>query len=240
MNVTNSAITVRKAWIGTPVHELSHLIACWIARHQVRDFALFKPNPKTGGLGYVDHSCDANSFYQRTFGNLLISIAPFIGGALALHFAGGELAPSLLNRVETLPTPGVDNLTTGGAVDYFRALYATGAAFAHEFHARASDPNFRFFFAVYALVSTAAHLAPSKSDFSGAGRPALIVCTVVIAVWFAGALAGPAIAPYFAAAADLARRFEVLLACALLFLLIGAAALFAATVFMRPAENGRK
>jgi len=72
------------AWIGTPIHELSHVFFAKVFRHKVHKINLFKPDKKTGSLGHVDHSFDSNSLYQR-IGNFFVGSAPLIGGSLALY-----------------------------------------------------------------------------------------------------------------------------------------------------------
>jgi len=74
------------AWIGTPIHELSHYIAAKLSGHQIIELKLFKPDSRTGSFGYVRHSYDSNNFYQAIIGNTIIAIAPFFGGALAIYF----------------------------------------------------------------------------------------------------------------------------------------------------------
>ncbi len=73
--------------IGVPFHELSHLITALIFNHNVTDFALFRPlkGRKDGNLGYVNHSYDKNSLYQRA-GNFFIGAAPMLFGAGLLTF----------------------------------------------------------------------------------------------------------------------------------------------------------
>ena len=60
--------------IGTILHELSHLIMCLIFRHKVKQVKLFRPiqSKKDGVLGYVNHSFNPSSTYQKV-GNFFIS-----------------------------------------------------------------------------------------------------------------------------------------------------------------------
>ena len=52
------------AWIGTPIHELSHLIIAILTGHKIKEVKFFKPDPRTGTLGYVSHSFNPGNFYQ--------------------------------------------------------------------------------------------------------------------------------------------------------------------------------
>ena len=70
-------------WLGTPIHELSHVAMCLVFRHRIDDVALFEPDLKSGRLGYVRHSFTKANWFERV-GNVFIGLAPLAGGALAL------------------------------------------------------------------------------------------------------------------------------------------------------------
>lgn len=81
--------------IGTIIHELSHIIMCLIFRHEITDFALFRPYKSRydGIMGYVNHSCNKKSIYQIT-GNFFIGISPIIFGTLFLILSMYIFLPS--------------------------------------------------------------------------------------------------------------------------------------------------
>ena len=70
-------------WIGTPIHELSHLVFAWLFAHRIERIRLFAPNQETGELGEIRHSYNPHNLYQRA-GNFFIGAAPTIGGTAAL------------------------------------------------------------------------------------------------------------------------------------------------------------
>ena len=70
-------------WLGTPIHELSHVALCILFRHRIDEVALFEPDEKSGRLGYVRHSYRSKSWFEE-LGNPFIAIAPLIGGSLVL------------------------------------------------------------------------------------------------------------------------------------------------------------
>ena len=72
-------------FIGVPFHELSHLITALLFGHDVIDFSLYRPikGRKDGMLGYVNHTYNPNSLYQK-IGNFFIGSAPMTFGAILL------------------------------------------------------------------------------------------------------------------------------------------------------------
>ncbi|MFC4322924.1 hypothetical protein [Litchfieldia salsa] len=51
------------AWIGTPIHEIGHLIQCFIWGHRVTRVKLLQFGHPNGVLGYVEHQYNKNSIY---------------------------------------------------------------------------------------------------------------------------------------------------------------------------------
>ena len=68
--------------IGVTFHEISHLITALIFRHKINEIMLFRPfqGRIDGTLGYVNHSFNSRSIYQRV-GNFFIGTAPMFFGA---------------------------------------------------------------------------------------------------------------------------------------------------------------
>ena len=72
------------AWIGTPVHEIGHAIFCILFGHRIREIKLYSPNSQDGTLGYVNHSFNPQSLYQR-IGCFFIGTGPILFGAFVLY-----------------------------------------------------------------------------------------------------------------------------------------------------------
>ena len=78
--------------IGTPIHELSHALMCLIFRHKIEEIKLYQMDDSSGTMGYVSHSYNTKSFYQR-IGCFFIGVAPIIGGSLVIHLLMWLLLP---------------------------------------------------------------------------------------------------------------------------------------------------
>lgn len=77
---------------GVMIHEIGHAIFCLIFRHKIVDMKLFSPE-EDGTLGYVNHSYNPNSFYQR-IGNFFIGTGPIWFGIAVLCLISWLLLPN--------------------------------------------------------------------------------------------------------------------------------------------------
>ena len=78
---------------GTILHELSHLFAAVFTGCYITQVSLFKPNPRTGLLGFVEYTQPRDKWV--VFRNFLVGFAPFFGCGLILlilqyFISGGE------------------------------------------------------------------------------------------------------------------------------------------------------
>lgn len=80
------------SWIGTPIHEIGHLIMAILFRHKILKVKLWQWNDPNGVLGYVSHSYNPKSIYQRA-GSFFIGIAPVFSGITALIISMYWLVP---------------------------------------------------------------------------------------------------------------------------------------------------
>jgi hypothetical protein len=94
------------AVLGTPLHELSHLAACLLFRHQVRRYSIFSPD-RSGRLGFVEHAYDPQSLYQRA-GCFFIALAPMSAGFAVLYGALVLLFPEIRLDARRLYVTGLD------------------------------------------------------------------------------------------------------------------------------------
>jgi hypothetical protein len=81
------------AFVGTTIHEISHLILCMLFGHKIVEARPFSLDMATGKLGHISHSYNSRNVYQSV-GNLFIGIPPImLGPALIIgmlsFFDGG-------------------------------------------------------------------------------------------------------------------------------------------------------
>ena len=76
---------------GVMIHEIGHAVFCLIFRHKIVEMKLFSPE-EDGTLGYVNHSYNPNSFYQR-IGNFFIGTGPIWFGVAVLCLISWLLLP---------------------------------------------------------------------------------------------------------------------------------------------------
>ena len=77
---------------GVMIHEIGHAVFCLIFRHKIVEMKLFSPE-EDGTLGYVNHSYNPNSFYQR-IGNFFIGTGPIWFGVAVLSLISWLLLPN--------------------------------------------------------------------------------------------------------------------------------------------------
>ena len=123
------------AWIGTPVHELSHAIMAWTFGHRVNKIKLFEPDFETMQLGYVSHSHKKLNPIHK-LGLFFIGGAPLIFGPLVILVLLFWLQPEIYNMLKTQQF-------------YFHPAFLF-------------DPLFYLFF--YLAFSISSHISPSKKD----------------------------------------------------------------------------
>jgi len=157
-------------WIGTPIHEASHVVACWLFGHELEAVALFEPDSQDGRLGYVRHSYQRGNWWQET-GNFFIGIAPLLGGATALLLVTWAMYPQLFHaffamtaELETQPT----------ALSWSRI----GPPAQEAWGILTQPANLvspRLWLYLYLVLCITLHAAPSASDYRGGWKGGLIL-----------------------------------------------------------------
>ena len=174
------------AWIGTPIHEFSHIIAALISGHKIVDFKLFQPDERTGTLGYVSHSYNPNNFYQSVIGNTLIPIAPFFGSALAIYLLTYFLLPGFSLYANDVPR--VHYITSKNAfiwqsyVMFGKSVLVFFKFLVLKVQQAGLFSKWHFYVSLFMLFGIANHLSPSWADFQNFWHPlfAIIIFTILL------------------------------------------------------------
>lgn len=165
------------AWIGTPIHELGHLLMCYLFRHKINEFKLFDLRARDGVLGYVNHSWNPKSLYQN-IGNFFIGMGPIFSGTAALITGMYIFLPDSFSTFSNYLTLG-----SGQPEPYMlmKIFSLTVQLFESIFSAEnLASPIFWIYFAFAIAISS--HIALSKEDLKGAGRGLVTIFTFILLV----------------------------------------------------------
>jgi hypothetical protein len=149
------------AWIGTPIHELGHLIQCFIWGHRVTRVKLLQLNHPNGVLGYVEHQYNLNSVYQRV-GNFFIGLGPIFSGIGSLIGGMYLLVPQSYAtfKVEIHQNISLERLDLNVIKTIWGAVFAIVKSLftLHNF----INPAFWIFLLI--AISISSHIGLSKAD----------------------------------------------------------------------------
>lgn len=170
-------------WIGTPVHELGHAVFCILFRHKIVEMKLYSPNAEDGTLGYVNHSYNPNSTYQK-IGNFFIGVGPIIFGALVLYAAFYYLVPNMSEVFSNIEAQS-QTLVKGVRGDYsgvLAAMWGTTKGTLSSLFKAQNFSDFKFWIFLYLAICVSSHMQLSPPDIKGAkgGLISLIVFFLII------------------------------------------------------------
>lgn len=170
-------------WIGTPVHELGHAVFCILFRHKIVEMKLYSPNAEDGTLGYVNHSYNPNSTYQK-IGNFFIGVGPIIFGALVLYAAFYYLVPNMSEVFSNIEAQS-QTLVKGVRGEYsgvLAAMWGTTKGTLSSLFKAQNFSDFKFWIFLYLAICVSSHMQLSPPDIKGAkgGLISLIVFFLII------------------------------------------------------------
>ncbi len=166
---------------GTVVHELGHAVFCLAFRHKINEINFFKPEPN-GTLGYVKHSYNPASIYQRV-GNFYIATGPIWFGCVFVYLLSLLLiGASLFSPVLNMSISAGDLATVGDAARLGgrflgNLLTPVGALFTVE-----NAKDWKFWVFIYLTISIGIHMTLSPADMKG-GWPGFLLLLLLILVF---------------------------------------------------------
>lgn len=172
-------------WIGTPVHELGHAFFCLIFRHKIDEIKLFTPNSQDGTLGYVNHSYDNNSLYQK-IGNFFIGIGPIIFGTFILYILLYFLLP---NAKEVLSSISAQSkvfvkFSHGEFSNILSSIWITAKNSLSILFQKENFSNYKFWIFLYFSMCISSHMELSPPDIKGAWKGLFSIVLLFIIINF--------------------------------------------------------
>lgn len=213
------------AWLGTPVHELGHVIFCLIFLHRIADVGFFKPDPVTGTLGYVYHKWDKRNPWH-ILGNFFIGIGPVILGCAILFALFYFLIPGGSGVWDTI-LAGVGGADGGGIGGYLAAFRDSSLAMVKLIFTASNLGAWRFWVFLYLSICISSNIRLSLADVKGSLSGLGCVVLPFFLVNFIALLAGAASGDLLPAAAAWLGGVYGLLLLALVMVIVGFAMIYA-------------
>lgn len=158
--------------LGTPIHELGHLVMCLIFAHRVEGVCLWKSGKRDGVYGYVDHTYNRKNPYH-VLGNLFIGVGPILSGFFVVMLTLRLVFPSAYFEYMDLSSLSLFGLLGGGfgvLGDIFSAFF---------------DADIHIAFEILGLIfitSVCLHMTLSKSDIRSSLKAVPLYLLLVLIV----------------------------------------------------------
>lgn len=186
-------VIIFTGFIGTVVHEISHMIMALIFNHKIVKVELFRPRKykEDGILGFVRSTYNPNSIYQQV-GNFFIGIAPMIFGTLTIWL----LFIIFSNNIYTMF---LNYMNIGLYTNYLQSSNYSGFfnLLGHDvFLLLKTIFSFDYIFNVNHLImlfliySISTHMTLSLADLKGSFKGLLVCFIVVFVITFLGKILG--------------------------------------------------
>jgi hypothetical protein len=155
------------AWIGTPIHEIGHLIQCFIWGHRVSRVRLLQLNHPSGILGFVEHHYNPNSMYQQV-GNFFIGLGPIFSGIGSLIIGMYFFVPQSFLAFKTE----VEQRITFEQLDItvLKTFWDSISILCKSLFTLENLINPLFWLFLIIAFSISSHIALSKSDIKGSAK----------------------------------------------------------------------
>lgn len=158
-------------WIGTPIHELGHALFCVLFRHTISEVKLYSPDSEDGTLGYVNHSFDPQSTYQK-IGNFFIGIGPIVFGTLVMYALLYYLVPNTHDVFSSIKAQGnvLVKSVHGEFTGILSSLWRTTLSTIETLFKKSNFIDYKFWIFLYLSVCISSHMELSPPDIKGAWR----------------------------------------------------------------------
>ncbi|KHD38565.1 membrane protein [Clostridium acetobutylicum] len=152
-------------FLGVPVHELSHAIIAVLFGHKVTNIKLLQNPDEKGVLGYVNHTYNPSSVYQR-IGNFFIGVAPIFGGITVIMLLLRVTTPAVFNNFMVTLKQNL-NITTLDNGSIHNILISNWSVIKNIFNGE-NFKNPYFYLFLFIAICISSHISLSKADINGA------------------------------------------------------------------------
>ena len=169
-------------FIGTIVHELSHMLMAFIFNHKIVKVELFRPfkYKENGVLGYVKHTYNPSSLYQQ-IGNFFIGIAPMIFGTLfiwiLLILFSNDTYKVLTNNIHI--DLYIKYLESTDYLKVFSLLINDTLLILKSMFSLKYLADFKHLIMLFFIYSISTHMSLSLADLKGSFK-GFIVCFIIV------------------------------------------------------------
>lgn len=160
------------AFIGVPVHELSHAIVAIIFRHHINDMKLLQKPDGNGVLGYVNHSYNTRSIYQEV-GNFFIGIAPIFGGIISIIALMRFLVKDAYVKFIQILVANFHITTLNKEI--FKGIANSYLGLIKTIFSLSNLKNPCFYLFIFLAICISSHISLSSADIKGASRGLSII-----------------------------------------------------------------
>lgn len=210
-------------FIGTPVHELSHALACLVFGHKITEIKLFQINSDDGTLGYVRHSYNPKNIYQR-IGNFFIGIAPILVILSLLYLVAWLLMPGFVEELESL-SASVNYIDFSDVIGYVWNVIQSFLG---------NIATWQWWVYVMIGIVLALHMTLSGADIKGAFNGLVfLIATLLIADIAIGLISQSALSSFTRYVVNIGSGLLCILLLALIISVIAVAASFIAKIKFR-------
>lgn len=156
------------AWLGSAVHEGSHLLLCKLLRLRVVAFQLYEPDPRSGTLGYVHHAVREGRSPWAAASRFSVAISPLLAGVGLLVAAFAILLPDVFSLAVSRPGSAE---AFSGEISSMGTMGTLGHRLIAALSALATPTRLKsgyFWLFVYLCLSVGLHMTPSRADMQRA------------------------------------------------------------------------
>ena len=166
-------------WLGTIVHELGHAIFCIVFGHKITAMKLFDPDPKTGTLGYVEHSYNSANVYQQV-GNFFIGIGPILLGTAIIYFLSYLLLGlNPFNLAVNFNIASSHIYSWDALMQIFQVLWTSSVSLLREVFSWHNLAAWQFYVFIYLAFAIGSSITLSPPDIKGALKGFIIILILI-------------------------------------------------------------